>query len=393
MIVAIYLIGAALVAGNLYWIAIAFLSFWAMRSTRVLKDLTPPVRDKWPKVSIVVPACNEAATLRTAMATKLELDYPELEFILVDDRSSDGTADIVDEFARRDPRVRALHITELPAGWLGKLNALQKGLDSASGDWILFTDADVHVAPETLRTAIAWCEDRGLEHVAAIPQFTSSTFWLDSVLVVFMTMICTSANARLVENPRSRVACGSGSFNLVRRTALEKTPGLQWIRLDVADDVSLGRMLKEFGARSSVVSGRGTVKVKFYSSVPDMARGSEKNTFVVLGRCSPARLIGFAFVLCFMNLSPFLSLLFFAAPAIQLFGVITASLQFALSWAVARWAGARTWPALAAPIATIVFVVFMLRGAWLGYRRGGVQWRDTFYPSRTLREGQRYFYP
>ena len=102
------------------------------------------------------PACNEAAHLESAARTILDQDYPQLEIILVDDRSSDGTGALIDLLAREDARVKAIHIDKLPDGWLGKVHALQRGVERAEGEWLLFTDADVHFAPTMLRRAVAY---------------------------------------------------------------------------------------------------------------------------------------------------------------------------------------------------------------------------------------------
>src|SRR6185369_2740694 len=108
--------------------------------------------------SVVVPACNEARTIERALTSLLAQDYPDLEIVLVDDRSSDETGAIIEHLAASDRRISAIHVRELPAGWLGKVHALQRGLERARGELVLFTDADIHFAPGALRRAVAWVE-------------------------------------------------------------------------------------------------------------------------------------------------------------------------------------------------------------------------------------------
>ncbi len=104
---------------------------------------------QWPTVSVLVPAKNEEDTLFAAMQSLLQVDYPALEIILINDRSTDRTGEIIERLALLDSRVRQIHIDHLPDGWLGKVHALHQGIDVSSGEWLLFTDADIHFAPQT----------------------------------------------------------------------------------------------------------------------------------------------------------------------------------------------------------------------------------------------------
>src|SRR5262249_7674179 len=149
------------------------------------------------------------------------------------------------------------------------------------GEWLLFSDADVHVSPGTMRRAIAWCEQRGLDHLAVLPELWSSTFLLDTMLAAFIRVLCLSCRVWGVENPNSRAPIGVGAFNLVRRSALERAGGFESLRLMVVDDMGLGQILKRSGARCGVANGRGLVGLHFYRSVMEMARGAEKNVYVV----------------------------------------------------------------------------------------------------------------
>ena len=137
----------------------------------------------WPSLSVVVPACNEAGSIAPALASLLGQDYPALQVVLVDDRSSDGTGEIMDRLAARDPRVVVDHVRELPAGWLGKVHALERGVAHATGTWMLLTDADVRLAPGTLRRAIAWAGEQGYDHLAVFPHAVLRSFWVGVCIV------------------------------------------------------------------------------------------------------------------------------------------------------------------------------------------------------------------
>ena len=132
----------------------------------------------WPKLSIIIPACNEEQHIEQAAKTILAQDYPNLEIILVNDRSSDSTGDIINQLAVDDDRITAVHIKTLPKNWLGKVNALSEGKKHVTGDWMLITDADIHYAPGILRKAVSYVLDKKIDHLALMPNVEMNSFGL-----------------------------------------------------------------------------------------------------------------------------------------------------------------------------------------------------------------------
>jgi hypothetical protein len=380
----------ALFVGFVYWLLASALSLRAAWTMPVLRDLRPSDPARWPSLSVVIPACNEADTIESALRSRLTQDYPELEVVVVEDRSTDATASIVDRIAAEDPRLRALHIKELPPGWLGKLHALHRGAEAASGEWLLFTDADVHFAPETLRRAVAYCEERELDFLTAMPEFLPGGLLLDVPISVFVRNVAMAAQARAVEDPASKIAVGGGVFNLVRRSAFEKTPGFSYLKLEIADDVSFGQMMKRAGARCSVVNARGMIRLKFYESLGAMARGCEKAGFAVLGRFSHARLVAVTLLYLGVELSPFAALAPLGIPWLPALGALMIALSLGSTALVNRSFGRSALPALLSPIGSVLMAGFFLRSGYLAWRRGGVAWRGTLYPTDLLRDGVRF---
>ena len=158
----------------LYWMRTAYGVLRVRSGVSILTKIDSSDPPDWPMVSVIVPACNEADKFESAARTLLAQDYANLEIILVDDRSTDSTGQIADRLADSDPRVRVLHITELPDGWLGKVHALDRGLAQCSGEIVLFTDADVHHRSDTIRRAVAFMQSEKLDHVAGCPSLRSS---------------------------------------------------------------------------------------------------------------------------------------------------------------------------------------------------------------------------
>ena len=214
---------------------------------RRLADLPLPDRAEWPTVSVVIPARNEGTHLGPAMQRRMATDYPGLEAILVDDRSEDDTGAIADRLAAADPRIRVIDNTGLPDGWLGKVHALDLGARGATGEWILFSDGDVEVAPGTLRRSVAFCEAQGFDLLVAIPMPDPAGPWVGGLHAIMARLLFGAAFVGAIEGPRRDWIVGVGAYTLVRREALERSAGFAAFRLDVADDLRLAQVVKRAG--------------------------------------------------------------------------------------------------------------------------------------------------
>lgn len=385
-------VGAALVLGH--WLRMAY---GMVRAQRVphLPDLTPAEPAAWPRVSIVVAACNEADRIEPAARTLLALDYPDLELILVNDRSTDGTGAIIDRLAA-DPRVRPLHITDLPAGWLGKVHALDRGLKASTGEYVLFTDADVHFQPSVLRKTVAYMLEHQLDHLAGLPQLYPTSLLLDSAIGAFIRQFLLITRVWNVGRPGSDAYIGIGAFNLVRRAAMEASDGFEWLRLEAADDMGLGLLMKRSGARGGVVTGGGLMGIQWYRSWTEVAQGAEKGYATAL-QFSLGRAVLGAVMLPFVELGPLVMLPALATESFRFVGWM--GLAAVAAWlvtglAMKRWARSpRLAPFLLGPLTTPILAVLLLRAGILGHRRGGVLWRGTLYPTEVLRPGSRVRFP
>lgn len=380
----IYLLLLLTAVSALYLMNLAVLLRRVMRALPRITRLDAPAPARWPRVSMIMPARDEALTLEPAMRSKLGHSYPELELVLVNDRSADATGALADRFAREEPRLQVVHIEQLPADWLGKVHALQRGLERASGEWILFSDADVHLAPKALERIVAYAEHEGLDHVTVFPQFTCSGFLLQMTLVSMFRMVCVRTRMWEVSDPRSSASLGIGAFNLVRRSALERTPGLEWLKMEIADDVMLGTMLKRAGAKQAVLNGRDAVSLEFYPSLGAFNRAMEKS-----GASFPLSSLIFGNLVLVGLECGFLAGVFSGHPALVLLGAATWLLGALTTWTFSRWAGFSPWTAPVAFLGVLPTTWVSIRSALLARMRGGVFWRGTFYPTEVLRAGQR----
>ncbi len=338
----------------------------------------------WPKISIIVPARDEAAKIEAAMRSKLAIDYPNFELIAVDDRSQDATGAILDRLAAEDPRLGVIHLDSLPEGWLGKSHAMHVAAARASGDYLLFTDADVFFAPDIIRKAVTVCEGNGLDHLTLAPHLECSGFFEQVLHAYFFVLLCIGAQPWLVRTPFRMSYLGMGAFNLVRRSAYDQCGGHAAIRLDVLDDVKLGKLIKHSGLRQDALDAGGGLRVQWQESFFGVIRGLEKNGFAIF-EYSLVKLVGYSLVVLLFNLFPYAALVIW--PDLRGSGWL-ASVLFLHTAAglTAQMLGSSPVVSLGLPVAILALLYTMWRSAYLTLTRQGVRWRDTFYPLSVLRE-------
>jgi glycosyltransferase involved in cell wall biosynthesis len=360
------------------------------RRVPLLHTLPEVAQDHWPRVSAILTARNEEAALEGAVRARFAEDYPNLELILVDDRSTDRTPEIADRLAAADPRVRVVHVETLPAGWLGKLNALQQGLEVATGEWVLFSDADVSVHRGVLRRLLAHCEAKQIDHCVLMPRLRPVNPVLDCVTSIFLRFVALNFRIWAIEDPHSSASVGVGAFNLVRRSALDRTPGLAWLKMEVADDIALGQMLKASGARQTVVNGRALADLVFHRSIADSLISAERATYTAIGNFSLLRLTLLGTVALVLELSPLLALALARDPASLVAAVGLFAVALAAQVVSNRWHARSSWNLVFFPFAELVVFFSQVRSGVLGTLRGGIRWRGTFYANADLKAGRRF---
>lgn len=372
------------------WCVVYLKTAWNARGVRYFEQVEPAELDGEPPcLTVIVPACNEAATIAAALEKLKAQTYPALQVLVVDDRSTDDTGAIVDRIAAEDERFEAIHIDELPDGWLGKVHAMHRATELADGEWLLFTDADVEFAPDTLDRAVRLALGEDLDHLAVIPYVLSHGVALEAVVSAFGALLLGSAEIPRVREPDQVVPFGVGAFNLVRRSAFDRTPGFEWLRMEVADDFGLGLMLAREGARQDVLVSHRDIAVEWYESVGSMIRGLEKNLFAVAGKYSLLRVL----------IAVPIGVVFVFAPVIALEvpggwpGAVAsgaAVFSMLLSTVVLARATGRRWaPLLFLPLTQLLVVYALLRSAIVGTVNDGITWRGTHYPLDELRRHRR----
>lgn len=373
--------------GVALWTLMLFPAWYGLFFPRYLSRVEPIVGDDLPKVSILIPARDEAVAIEEALRRMLSLDYPQVELIAINDRSRDGTGEIMDRLAiEYGSRLQVVHVTELPAGWLGKNHAMAQGAAQARGEFLLFTDGDVMFAPQVLRRSMRLMRERSLDHLVLLPETLVTTFLESALINLFCILLMVASRFPLVRWKWFKDAyLGVGAFNLVRRSAFEAIGGFSHLQLEVADDVMLGRLIKHAGLNQDVYSGQGELKVRWQQGgVWSIIRGLEKNAFSGTGY-SVLRTVGVVAVLLTLLVGPFGALACGVTTAPVL--ILTIG-SLALSVGVAWTIGFHWVAGLFFPWAVVVFAFIMLRSMMLTLRQGGVRWRDTFYPLEELRRAR-----
>ncbi len=384
-----------LTAEWLAWLAGATAAFWildglylarGMRAVASLADVTPAPDAACPPTSICVPARNEAADVEEAVRSMLALDYPALEVVVVDDRSTDETGEILDRMAGEPGRsgLEVIHVDELPDGWVGKNHALHRAAGAARGELLLFTDADVRMSPDLLRRAAGRMREEGLDHLTAIPRMEWPDSFMRALGALMSLGIAQFTEPWKLGDPSSRKHVGVGAFNLVRVDAYREAGGHEAIPRRPDDDLALAGILKDSGARAEFLSGRELMRVRWYRSLGEMVRGVGRSGIAALGYSTVAALASAALVVV-LHVWPWIGVALTAGVA-RWANLLAVTAMAALFVDAARVTGARPLEALWWPVANVVVVWIMVRAAVLLRLRGGIEWRGTFYPLEELRK-------
>jgi glycosyltransferase involved in cell wall biosynthesis len=351
-------------------------------------DRKPAPPSGKPRVSIIVPARNEEEHIGPALATLLKLDYDNYEVIAVDDRSTDRTGEVMDRIAstpQAGGRLKVIHVAELPPGWLGKVHAMWTAANRATGDWLLFTDADVLFRSDVLRRALAYAEAEAADHVVLFPRMIMKSPGEIMMIAFFQTLFVFGHRPWKVADPKTKDHMGVGAFNLIRHRVYDAVGSYQALRFEVLDDMKLGKIVKEAGYAQRNVYGADLISLRWVQGAMGMVNNLTKNFFAIMSFQWWRALLS-AFALAFLNLMPFFGIWFAHGWARLPYAVALASI-FAI-YAGMSWKSDVPFYYFALhPIGTALFVYTMLRSMALTLGRGGVLWRGTFYPLEELRKG------
>jgi cellulose synthase/poly-beta-1,6-N-acetylglucosamine synthase-like glycosyltransferase len=334
------------------------------------------------RCSVVIAARDEETRIEGTVRRLMAQREVEAEFFIVDDRSTDRTGEILRQLAKEDARIQVKHVEALPDGWLGKCYACHLGASAATGDWILFTDADCWLKPDVIARAVRLAERDGADHVVISSGIDVKSTATRAWHLLFLTSISQWFSGVNRDRPKSYI--GSGAFNLVRVAAYRECGGYEALRLTVLDDVKLGQLLVRAGKRTRAFLGVDDVECHWGPTVWSMVKLTEKNNFAALDfRLGLALAGGVAGMLIFAVI--LLGLM--AGTAAGLAAALSPLMLILPASILARRVG-WPWPcAVCVPFMAPVILYAMVNSAWVTLRQGGIHWRETFYSLETLRAG------
>jgi len=353
-----------------------------------------------PRVAIVVPARNEEASIEQALTRLLALDYDNYEVIAINDRSTDKTGEIMDKvaesFQKRSsgdgrPRpsrgeLKVIHIQSLPAGWMGKAHAMYTAAKSATdADWLLFTDADVMFRPDCIRRAIAYAEQERADHVVLFPHMLMEHVGEKMMVSFFQLLFVFGHRPWKVADPKAPDHMGVGAFNLIRRGAYDAVGTYKALRMEVLDDMKLGKVVKNAGFAQRNVFGADLISIRWAHGAMGVVNNLTKNFFAVLS-FQWWRTVVSAVGLAFLGIMPFIGVV--AAHGWARLPYAVALLSIFLIYLGMSWRSAVPPYYFALhPISTVLFIYILLRSMSLTLWNDGIVWRGTKYALDELRKG------
>lgn len=335
-----------------------------------------------PKVSVIVPAKDEQVSIRKCLNSLTGQTYRNFECVLINDRSKDSTGTIMEEFAQKYSHFKMISINKLPGGWLGKTHAMQKGAELSSGEYLLFTDGDVIFEKEAILKAVQICIKNKLDHLCLFPKVHSKSWFLSSLNVFFGTALISLLRPSTI-GKHKRFYAGTGAFNLVKRSVYQSIGGHNRLRLEVLDDVMLGKLISFSGFSCAMGYGKGFLSLTWYASAKEMILGFEKNGFAAVGYSVLLSFFtGFA-MLCLYFL-PFV-FVFFSPPLAQAGFLVSFLLMQGVFFEVARQMGYNPLISFIVPFAAWFVYFAQARSVVLNLVRGKVIWRETSYSLKQLK--------
>jgi len=383
------------------WIVFAFVALWtipaiiALAVKRLLPDKSGLSAGRsvtndagpqipLPKISVIVPAPNEEAQIRNGLTTLLQSTGFDVEVIAVDDRSTDSTGCIMDEIATTDRRLKVIHITDLPEGWLGKNHAMHVASEMATGELLLFTDGDIIYEPAAIEIAARHFVEKKLQHLCLLPRMLPGSIFENAVVFVFGLAFAVGMQLHLIKTRWPLSYAGVGAFNLVETQFYRSIGGHNPIAMDILDDVKLGKLIKKNGGKIDFQMAQKLLSVRWQPSLWGVVTGLEKNGFASLNYSIRQLLIA-TFVFLLTMVFPYVSPLVLSWRNAS--GFIATAILWHLLYAfvVFRVPGGLLLTPLF-PVGAWLMAFAYWRSAVITLRQGGVRWRDSFYPLAQLRK-------
>nr|WP_174734222.1 glycosyltransferase family 2 protein [Mesobacillus harenae] len=367
----------------IFWFAVTIDAAVGFRQLHRLEQ--EPGLSEGPLLSVVVAARNEENTINQSIKSQLGQTYGNIEWVLVNDRSTDQTGRLMDQLALMDKRVSAIQIDKLPPGWLGKNHALYKGAKKASGNLLLFTDADVVYKADAFGKAVHYFTRHKLDHMTAAPSLYAKSFWLKAFISFFLFGFSFYKRPWLANRTGTKNGIGIGAFNLLTHDAYKAVGTHAVLKMRPDDDLQLGLKIKQSGLRQRIVTALSLIEVEWYPNLNEALRGLEKNTFA--GLHYRISMVVFAIFGVFTaNVLPFFTVLS-SDKLTSMLSIANIVILALLSTLITKKMTIFSpWLFVAFPLTALLFIFSIIRATFLTVIRGGIIWRGTKYKLSELRK-------
>jgi len=319
--------------------------------------------EKYPTLSVVVPARNEESSIAETVESILSQNYPSFELIVVNDRSTDNTGNILEDLKEKHPQIKLFHCKD--------------------SEWILFTDADVKFLPECLKKTVGYAVNSGLDHFTMLPDSVANGTLYKIFLVSFSMIFNFAMRPWRVRDPKSKASAGIGAFNLIKRSAYIQIGTCKSIALRPDEDYRLGQLVKKKGLKQDIAYGGELIQVEWYSSVREVINGLNKNTFAALDYKLSLAFFS-TFMLLFAHVIPFVGVVLArGTPRIIFIAVI--SIIFYIHRYYGKYIQVPFWYALFHPVGVLILLYAMTKATVSAVVNGCIEWRGTKYPLDLLK--------
>ncbi len=338
---------------------------------------------KFPSISIIFSALNEERDIEAALKTLLEIDYPHLEIIAINDRSTDKTKEILERMKANQSRLKVFHLENLPEGWLGKNHALHFASRKAAGEWLLFTDADVFMKPDTLKRAMSYILEKKIDHLTIFEHHIRKNIGLKMLLLGHYITYSLVMKPWRIRFPWSKKSLGHGAFNLVSKKVYDATGGHRKISMECMDDLKLGEIIKKNGFQQDTVDGRDFIEKEWYKSLGDMIEGVKKNSFSYF-KYRPIGTLSVILGAFLFFVWPFFGMFF--SGSIGTINGVNVMLMLLMSLFIAKKFRLNPCFALLYPIGICILLYSVFNSLIATYKNKGIIWRGTFYSIKKLKK-------
>ncbi|MFP7298332.1 glycosyltransferase [Neobacillus niacini] len=376
-----------------YWVTTFLIHWRGLKRVPELPVVGGEIRNN-PLLSIIIAAKDEEGSIAHTLKTLINQKYVNVEIIVVNDRSIDNTAKNIEKFMGEIKNkgyiqeIKLIHIHKLPTGWLGKNYALLQGYLRASGNYILFTDADIQFSADTIGSAMAYLQKYNIDHLTLLPYLKSRQFWLRGFIHLFIFSLYLSKWPWMPNNDRqTKQGIGVGAFNLLTREAYEKIGTHKEIALRPDDDLQLGMLVKKKGLKQRVLIGKEFIEVEWYQSFSAMLKGLEKNIFAGLNY-SLFVLFGVILGMIVFYLLPFLGIWVFDGWYVFINDVSIILILILYLIYINKLSKDKGFDVLLFPIFVLILIYVFLRSCLITLIKGGISWKGTFYSINELKSNR-----